>query len=298
VVIVPKKDGSSRFCVDYRRLNAVTIKDAYPIPRMDDCIDSLGEATIFTTLDCNSGYWQIPVAQEDKDKTAFASHVGSYQFIRMPFGLTNAPATFQRALDILLAGVKWQFCLVYLDDVIIFSKTEEEHIVHVDYILNLLKKAGVSLKFRKSEFFKLSVDYLGHTIRPGKLEVTQSGTAALKHAEYPTTQTQLRSYLGSCNVYRRFVKNFASIASPLTDLLCKGMPETLRVPPTSEEVKAFEQLKDVLLSPPVLRLPHPEKPYVLDVDASAGQLGCTLLQEHEKVLHPVGYWSKTLTPAY
>jgi len=295
VVMVPKKDGSARFCVDYRRLNTVTVKDAYPLPRMDDCIDSLGEAAIFTTLDCNSGYWQIPVAQEDRDKTAFISHVGSYQFLRMPFGLTNAPATFQRALDILLAGVKWQFCLVYLDDVIIFSKTEKEHIQHVDYILTLLKKSGVTLKLKKSEFFQRSVDYLGHTIRPGKLEVTQSGTSALAEAKYPTTQTQLRSYLGSCNVYRRFVKGYSTIAAPLTDLLCKGMPETLRTPPTSEEVTAFETLRKALLNPPVLRLPMPDKPYVLDVDASENQLGCTLLQEHDKLLHPIGYWSKSLT---
>ena len=134
VVMVTKKDGSPRFCVDYRKLNANTIRDAYPIPRMDDCIDSLGGASIFTTLDCNSGYWQIPIMPEDRDKTAFVSHAGAWQFLRMPFGLTNAPATFQRALDILLSGVKWQFCLVYLDDVIIFSKSEEEHLLHVDQV--------------------------------------------------------------------------------------------------------------------------------------------------------------------
>jgi len=130
VFVVTNKDGSPRFCVDYRKLNAVTIRDSYPIPRMDDCIDSLGTAKIFTTLDCNSGYWQIPIATEDKDKATVISHAGAWQFKRMPFGLTNAPATFQRALDILLAGVKWQFCLVYFDDVIVFSRTEKEHIAH------------------------------------------------------------------------------------------------------------------------------------------------------------------------
>lgn len=158
VVLVTKKDASPRFCVDYRKLNDLTIGDSYPIPRMDDCIDSLGNARVFTTLDCNSGYWQIPVAPEDKDKKAFVTHTGSWQFIRMPFGLTNAPATFQRALDILLAGVKWQFCLVYLDDVIIFSETEEKHIGHVDNVLQILHQAGVTLKLKKSEFCRKSVD--------------------------------------------------------------------------------------------------------------------------------------------
>ena len=175
-------------------------------------IDSFGEAAIFRTLDCNSGYWQIPIAEEDKEKTAFTAHVGSYQFIRMPFGLTNAPATFQRALDILLSGVKWQFCLVYLDDVIIFSRNEKEHVHHVDTILAILRQAGVTLKFKKSEFFRKSVDYLGHRIRPGKLEVLSTGLQAIQESAYPKTQTQLRSFLGSCNVYRRFVQSYAKIS--------------------------------------------------------------------------------------
>jgi len=297
VVLVTKKDGSPRFCVDYRKLNAVTIRDSYPIPRMDDCIDSLGNARVFTTLDCNSGYWQIPVAPEDKDKTAFVTHTGSWQFIRMPFGLTNAPATFQRALDILLAGVKWQFCLVYLDDVIIFSETEEKHISHVDNVLQILHQAGVTLKLKKSEFFRKSVDYLGHRLRPGKLAILDSGTEALREAQYPRNQTQLKSYLGSCNVYRRFVKNFAKVAAPLTDLLKKGLPFELEAP-TQEQLDSFNRLRDALLNPPILRLPKPGIPYVLDVDASKAQLGCTLLQQQEDgILHPVGYWSRTMTDA-
>jgi len=297
VVIVTKKDGSPRFCVDYRKLNAVTIRDSYPLPRMDDCIDSLGDARIFTTLDCNSGYWQIPIAEEDRDKTAFISHAGAWQFKRMPFGLTNAPATFQRALDILLAGVKWQFCLVYLDDVIIFSKEEEEHIRHVDHVLTVLRQAGVTLKLRKSEFFRKSVNYLGHTIRPGRLEILESGTEALREAKFPKNQTQLKSYLGSCNVYRRFVKHFAKVAAPLTDLLKKGLPFQLE-PPDQEQLESFNRLRDALLNPPVLRLPKPDVPYVLDVDASKAQLGCTLLQSQEDdMLHPVGYWSRTMTDA-
>jgi len=146
VVLVPKKDGTLLFCVDYRLLNVVTKKDSYPLPRMDECIDSLCEATIFSTLDCNACYWQVAIAPEDREKTAFVCQEGAYQYKRMPFGLTNAPATFQRSLHIMLSGVKWQSCLIYLDDVIVYSKTEEEHVGHVDRVMRLLRDTGVTLR--------------------------------------------------------------------------------------------------------------------------------------------------------
>ena len=164
VVIVPIQDRSYRFCVDYRRLNAVTIRDVYPLPRMDDYIDSLGEPSVFTTLDCNPGYWQIPIREEDHDKTAFTSHAGTFRLIRMPFGLTNAPATFQRTIDILLSRYRWQSCLVYLDDIIIFSKNKEDHLRHVEQILSAMNCAGVTLKLSKCSFFTDRVKYLGHII--------------------------------------------------------------------------------------------------------------------------------------
>ena len=138
---------------------------------MDECLDSLGEAQYFTTLDANNGYWQIPVAEEDRDKTTFTCHAGTYRFLRMPFGLCNAPATFQRAMDILLAGIRWKSCLVYLDDIIIFSKEVDEHIKHVEQVLEKLQSARVSLKLKKCKFFAKTVDYLGHVIGPGLLEV-------------------------------------------------------------------------------------------------------------------------------
>ena len=192
VVLVPKPDGSLRFCVDYRKLNAVTVKDTYPIPRMDECIDSLGSATIYTTLDCNSGYWQLPVAKQDQDKTAFVCHAGLFRYKRMPSGLTNAPASFQRTLDILLSRYKWQSCLIYLDDVIIYSNTVDDHFNHVDKILSALNAAGISLKLRKWEFFTDKVKYLGHVIRPGKLEIDRTRIAALEKAQPPKTQSELR----------------------------------------------------------------------------------------------------------
>ena len=192
MVLVPKKDGSLRFCIDYRRLNAKTVADAYPLPRTDDCLDSLGDAGVFSTFDCNSGYWQIPVALEDRDKTTIITHMGTFRHVRMPFGLRNAPATFQRALDIILSGLRWQTCLIYLGVVIVFSKDTKEHVAHVDQVLTLLRQAGVSLELKKCEFFQPKVDYLGHVITPGKLAVATENTKASEHATFPRNATQVR----------------------------------------------------------------------------------------------------------
>ena len=164
VVLIPKSDGSKLFCVEYRRLNELTILDSYPLPRMEDCLDSFGEAAFFTTLDCNSGYWQIPVADEDRARTAFTCQERCFEFCRMPFGLCNAPATFQRTVGMLLSGFKWRTCLAYLDYIIVFSTTAEEHVDHVREVLTVLKEAGFSLKPKSCKFFAKSVYYLGHVI--------------------------------------------------------------------------------------------------------------------------------------
>ena len=297
IVLVPKPDGSLRFCVDYRRLNAITVPDTYPLPRMDECIDSLGDAAIFTTLDCNSGYWQIPVDPPDRDKTTFTSHYGTYRFRRLPFGLRNAPATFQRAIDVILSGVKWKTCLVYLDDVIIFSPDRKSHLKHVDDALYLLRKAGLSLKLRKCRFFSEMVDYLGHVIRPGRLGVAEKNTEALRDAAPPRTQTELRSFLGLCNVYRRFVPKFSSIAAPLNAYLTKGKPAMFGIL-SKEAVTAFDTLRHKLLHPPILALPRQSGHLWLDTDASNSQLGCCLLQDQPSGPPlPLGYWSRTLNSA-
>lgn len=297
VVLAPKADGSYRFCVDYRRLNAVTIRDTYPLPRMDDCIDSLGEAKIFSTLDANWGYWQIPIAEEDRDKTTFTSHVGTYRWKRMPFGLMNAPSTFQRALDMILSAYNWQTCLVYLDDIIIFSKDYESHLEAVDKILETLKQAGISLKLKKCTWCTDSVKYLGHIIKPGELHVNDVRTKSLREMQHPTTQTELRSFLGLINVYRRFIPHFSHIASPLNQLLKKGSPKKLE-PLNDEQAEAFQKLIDAVLQPPVLALPKPDLPYSIDTDASDYQVGAALFQEYgDKERKPIGFWSRTLLPA-
>jgi Reverse transcriptase (RNA-dependent DNA polymerase) len=182
IVLVPTSDGSLRFCVDYRRLNAIAIPDTYSLPRMDECIDYLGDSAVFTTLDCNSGYWQIPVHPRDRDKTTFTSHYGLYQFRRLSFGFRNDPATVQRKIDVILSGVKWRTCLVHLDDVIINSPDRETHLSHVDEVLTLLREAGLSFKLAKHHFFKNTVHYLDHVIRPGRLGVSEKNTDALRGA--------------------------------------------------------------------------------------------------------------------
>ena len=297
VILVPKPDGSLRFCVDYRKLNSITVRDSYPMPRMDECIDSLGSATIFSTLDCNSGYWQLPVEEKDRDKTTFTCHAGSYKFLRLPFGLRNAPATFQRAMDVILSRVRWKSVLVYLDDIIVFSRGVSEHLEHLERVLALLKEAGATLRLDKCSFFQKQVKYLGHIIRPGRLAIYGKNLEALGRALPPKNKTQVRSFLGMCNVYRRFIRDFTRIAHPLNQKVRKDAPQSWDAL-TDEETLSFNTLKRALLTAPILALPREGYKYTLDTDASEYQLGCCLLQEQpDGALHPIGYWSRALSQA-
>jgi len=242
VVVVPKPGGHFRLCVDYRRLNERTVKEVYPIPRMEDCLGFLGDATVFSTLGCNSGYWQIPVAAEYRDKTTCTSHTGLFRFLRLPFGLVNAPAAFQRALDIILSALRWQTCLVYQDAVIVFSRTVADPIRHLREVLLLLEKAGVSLKPSKRHLSQQKVEYLGQVVRPGQLLVNQKNIKSLAQALPLRNQTELKSFLGMCNVYRRFIKDYAHIAKPLTKLTSKKLPHVLP-PLDAAQTAAFEYFK-------------------------------------------------------
>ena len=295
VVFVPNKDGSLRFCVDCRRLNAKTAADSYPLPRMDDCIDSIGDAAIFTTVGRNSGYWHIPVAPEDRDKTKFTTHMGTFRHLRMPFGLKEALHTFQRALDIILFGVRWLICLLYLDDVFVFSRTHEEHAEHLDTVLGMLRTAGISLTPKKCSFFRPNVHYLGHVISPRKLSVADTAAEAFKTFTIPRTFTQVRSFLGACNVYRHFVKGFAKTARPLTNMTRKDAEPDFDNP-TEAQLQAFEDPKARMSAPPILALPRYGRPFMIDTDASAYQLGCMLLRERDEAndWRPFGYWSCSL----
>lgn len=219
VVLVRKHDGSPRFCVDYRRLNAITTKDVYPLPRIDDSIHSLGQAKIFSTLDLTSSYWQIELDDDAKPRSAFICRGGLYEFIRMPFGLTNAPATMQRLMDSVLAGLKWQVCLVYLDDIIVFSPSFEQHLADLRTVLTRLRNASLTANLKKCKFASDRISFLGYVITPNGLHTDPEKIRAVSDFPEPTDVASLRSFLGLSGYYRSFISKFSVLAAPLNNLL-------------------------------------------------------------------------------
>jgi len=215
VVVVPKPDGTWRFCVDYRKVNAKMIKQAYPLPRPDEAFAAMTGAQYFSTIDMASGYWQIEMDPEDKHKTAFTSHRGLYQFKVMPFGLKNAPAMFQTVMDKVLRGLTWQHCLVYIDDIMIFSKTAEEHIRHLDSVFARIAAAGLTVKAKKCHFFKQRVKYLGHIISNKGREPDPDKLQGVRGFPTPRNKSDVRAFLGLAGYYRQYIRNFAKISAPL-----------------------------------------------------------------------------------
>ncbi|KAL5516832.1 hypothetical protein EMCRGX_G002255 [Ephydatia muelleri] len=293
MVLVKKKDGSLRVCVDFRRLNGVTRQDAYPMPRIDELIDRLGRAKVITTLDLSKGYWQVPVAAEDRAKTAFSSPYGLFQFTVMPFGLQGAPATFQRMMDELLRGTEG-YSAAYLDDIVIYSDNWKDHMKHLKEVFRRLRKAALTVKFDKCQFGMDQCIYLGHMVGNGTVRPENSKLEALKEFPIPRTKTAVRGFLGLAGYYRRFIPNFAETAAPLTDLTRKTA--TKEVQWNSECGRAFEKLKSLLCGEPVLKCPDFEKPFVLQTDASDRGVGAVLSQLYEGEDHPVAYFSRKLLP--
>ena len=222
VVMVRKKDGSLRFCVDFRQLNAATVKDAHPLPRIDNLLDALHGAKWFSTLDLKSGYWQVPITEQDKAKTAFRTSSGQlFEFNQVPFGLCNAPATFSRLMDRVLAGLHWETCLFYLDDIIVFFSTWEEHLARLREVFERLRHASLKLRADKCTFAAKEVNYLGHRVTEEGLLPDSSLLAAIREIPPPKTPTEVRSFLGLASYYRCYVKGFAAIAAPLHALTRK-----------------------------------------------------------------------------
>ena len=293
IVLVRKKDGTVRFCVDYRKLNAATKKDSYPLPRVDDLLDALADARWFSTLDLASGYWQVELNPADREKTAFTTGDGLYEFWVMPFGLCNAPSTFQRLMELVLAGLRWEICLAYLDDVVVFGRSFEEHLQRLRLVLQRLREANLKLNPKKCQFFRQSASFLGHVISGDGVSTDPEKIQSVTAWPVPINTAELRSFLGLASYYRRFVRAFSVIAAPLYRLLEKE--STFRWTETCDE--AFTTLKQKLVTAPVLAYPRVGATFFLDTDASNSGIGAVLSQQQDGMERVIAYGSRTLSKA-
>ena len=275
-VLVRKKDGSVRFCVDYRKLNDVTIADQYPLPRIDDVLDALSKGKYFAVIDLKSGYWQIPLEARDACKTAFRTLDGFYEFNVMPFGLKNAPATFQRLMDVVFSGLKWRGLLVYMDDIVVYSESIQEHLRLLEEVFKRLLEAGLKINPKKSTLVATEVRYLGHVVSALGIRPDPSKVKAVQNLKEPQTVRQVRMFLGLVGYYRKFIPAFATLAEPLSALTRKGQ-EFLWTPKCQQ---AFELLRERLCLAPILSYPRREWPCILDCDASDYAAGAVLMQKN------------------
>ena len=290
IVLVTKKDGSTRFCVDYRRLIDLTVKDAYPIPRVDECLDSLTGSKWFSCLDLNSGFWQVGLDPADKEKTAFATSLGLYQFTVMHFGLANAPSTFERLIEDVMRGYQWEICLVYMDDVIVPSATFEESIVRLELVFQRLSEANLKLKPSKCILFQHRVKFLGHIVSEEGVSTDPDKIMAVKEWSSPRSAKQVWSFLGLCSYYRRFVRDFAQIARPLHKLCEKGSKFLW----SKDSEDSFQSLKLTLTTAPILAYPQLGQQFILDTDASEHSVGAVLSQVQDDQERVIAYMSKTM----
>nr|XP_008191903.1 PREDICTED: uncharacterized protein LOC100141851 isoform X1 [Tribolium castaneum] len=292
ILLVRKKDGQHRMCVDYRQLNSKTIKDRFPLPRVDEHLDKLNGAKFFTTLDLASGYYQIPMATESIPKTAFVTPDGHYEFVRMPFGLANAPAVFQRAMNKVLGPLRFQTAFCYIDDLLIPSKDFETGLNNLRTVFQLLRQFGLTLKLSKCCFFGSQIEYLGHEISAEGIKPGETKIKAVTAFPKPTDVHKLRQFLGLCGYFRKYVKDYATIASSLTSLLKKGSAFVWE----EAQERAFQTLKDILTSRPVLAIYDAEAETELHTDASKVGIGGILLQRQgDGSLRPVMFFSRQTT---
>ncbi|GJY75499.1 reverse transcriptase domain-containing protein [Tanacetum coccineum] len=281
VLFVKKKDGSMRMCIDYRELNKLTMKNRYPLPRIDDLFDQLQGARYFSKIDLRSGYHQLRVHEDDIPKTAFRTRYGHFEFTVMPFGLTNAPAIFMDLMNRVCKPYLDKFVIVFIDDILIYSKTKEDHKVHLRLMLELLTKEKLYAKFSKCEFWLQEVHFLGHVVNQSGIHVDPSKIEAVKNWKAPTTPSEVRSFLGLAGYYRRFIANFSKIAKPLTSLTQKNQKYEWG----EEQEAAFQTLKNNLCDAPVLSLPDGVEDFVVYCDASNQGLGCVLMQRDKVIAY-------------
>ena len=304
IVLVRKKDGRLRFCIDLRRLNNRTVKDAYSLPRIESILDSLGGAQIFTTLDLKAGYWQVEMAEECKAYTAFTcGPLGFYECDTMPFGATNAPATFQRLMHDCLGDLNMNWCIVYLDDIIIFSDTKEEHIKRLEAVFQKLMAAGLKLKPTKCFFFRDEIEYLGHVVSGKGISTNPKKIEAVTKWPTPKTVYDVRSFLGFVGYYRRFIKNFSKITKPIREVITglenqsKRAAKKTYIEWTDIADSAFETLKTMCVNTPILAYPDYQLPFTLHTDSSTDGLGAVLYQKQDGKQRVIAYASRSVSKA-
>ena len=293
ILFVPKKDGRWRMCIDYRALNKQTVKDQFPLPRIDSLLERLGQAKVFTKLDLASGYHQIAMEESSIQKTAFRTNRGQFEFLVMPFGLCNAPASFQRLMNKVFAEHIGDFIAVYLDDILIFSRSIDEHWQHIRWALEKLREAKLFGRLHKCEFLKEQVDYLGFEVSPGGIRASPGKVKAVIEWPRPKSVHDVRSFLGLASYYRRFVRGFSEIARPLTELTRAGAEWKW----STSQHTAFNRLKLALTTAPVLMLPDLEKQFVVTTDASDAAVGAILEQDFGNGLQPIAFASRKLNNA-
>ena len=298
VILDRKKDGSLRFCIDLRKLNAQTIRDAYGLPRIDETLDCLKGALLFSSIDLKAGYWQVEMDDESKAFTAFTvGPLGFNECERMPFGLTNAPATFQQLMESCLGDLHLNWCIIYLDDIIIFSKTPKEHIQRLRGVFQKLWEAGLKLKPSKCEFFKTKITYLGHVVSKDGIGTDPRKVEAITNWPIPKSVTYVRSFLGFTNHYHRFIRKYTQITRPLYKLIsgknAKLKKKTVEWSSTCH--LAFTNLKDLCSNTPILAYADYTKKFILHTDASELGLGAVLYQEQDKEKRVISYASQTLS---
>jgi hypothetical protein len=275
VLFVRKKDGTLRMCIDYRELNKLTVKNRYPLPRIDDLFDQLEGAKWFSKIDLRSGYHQLRIREEDVSKTAFRTRYGHYEFLVMSFGLTNAPAAFMDLMNRVCRPMLDRYVIVFIDDILVYSRSKEEHAGHLREVFETLRKEKLYAKFSKCAFWLREVQFLGHIVNERGIQVDPSKITAIVEWVPPKNPTEVRSFLGLAGYYRRFIQNFSSIAVPLTRLTRKK--EKFEWGP--EQERAFGELKEKLSSAPVLALPSGMEEFEVYADASRQGLGCVLMQK-------------------
>ena len=294
VVLVRKKDGSLRFCIDFRRIKMQTKKDSYPLPRIQEVLESMAGAAHFSTMDFKSGFWQVHMAPESQQYTGFTvSNLGFYEFRRMPFGLCNAPAMVRRLMQNTLGELNLTYCIIYLDDVIVYGHTEEEHLEHLWIILERFWELNLKLKPSKCSFFQSEIVYLAHHVSKEGICQSDENIWAILEFPMPETYTEVRAFCGLSGHYRCFIRNFARLAHALYDLLGDEIKMVMLTPEAEE---AEWVLKEKITSVPVLVFPDFNKPFLLETDASKEGLGAVLSQKQDDgCYHPVAFGSRTLT---